>query len=128
MEKCACYHVYEDLMIGKRHVCYGTKECDACSCGGDPTKCDFYPKKRKETKKLMKTAEMWLAAQESGGTYCCGDMAYSVEKGLYDPDIDRQWPMNAFRTFSELMEYEWEEVKFMTRSEAEDKLGVRIID
>ncbi|MPM00592.1 hypothetical protein SDC9_46819 [bioreactor metagenome] len=25
-------------------VCYGTKECDECSCGGDRVRCDFYPK------------------------------------------------------------------------------------
>ena len=29
-------------MVGYNY-CSGTKECDACSCGGDKTKCDFYP-------------------------------------------------------------------------------------
>lgn len=29
-------------------VCMGTKECDPCSCGGDMSKCDFYPEKRIE--------------------------------------------------------------------------------
>lgn len=24
------------------HHCMGTKECEACSCGGDRSKCDFY--------------------------------------------------------------------------------------
>lgn len=27
-------------------VCWGTKECDECSCGGDEEECDFYPEKR----------------------------------------------------------------------------------
>ena len=27
-------------------VCWGTKEQDRCSCGGDKSKCDFYPLKR----------------------------------------------------------------------------------
>ena len=32
-------------------ICLGTKECDPCSCGGDPAKCDFYPEKRAAAKK-----------------------------------------------------------------------------
>lgn len=27
--------------------CTGTKELDKCNCGGNPTKCDFYPEVRK---------------------------------------------------------------------------------
>ena len=27
-------------------ICLGTKECDGCSCCGNPAKCDFYPEKR----------------------------------------------------------------------------------
>ena len=30
------------IMVGYNY-CSSTKECDACSCGGDKTKCDFYP-------------------------------------------------------------------------------------
>ena len=64
MSKCSCYHTTEvrnytyhpitgapiphDQTVG---VCNGTKEMDECSCGGDESKCDFYPEKRKETKK-----------------------------------------------------------------------------
>lgn len=46
MEICTCYHA-ERNFIGKIGVCWGTKECEACSCGGDESKCDFYPDKRK---------------------------------------------------------------------------------
>ena len=58
-QKCDCYHtetkrrytynpltgdpVGHDIEVG---VCWGTKECDECSCNGDESKCDFYPKKR----------------------------------------------------------------------------------
>lgn len=28
--------------------CWGTRERDECRCGGDTTKCDFYPEKRKK--------------------------------------------------------------------------------
>lgn len=38
---CKCYHA-ERNFIGKIGVCWGTKECEACSCGGDEAKCDFY--------------------------------------------------------------------------------------
>ena len=41
--------------------CRGTKECDVCSCGGDESKCDFYPEKREkaisENNLSKKTAE-----------------------------------------------------------------------
>ena len=55
MEKCKCYHedLYGWLEKGKGH-CYGTKECEQCSCGGDKSKCDFYPEYRNENKNTMK--------------------------------------------------------------------------
>lgn len=40
---CECYH---DGFGGPR--CYGTKERESCSCGGDVKKCDFYPNKRND--------------------------------------------------------------------------------
>lgn len=36
---CACY-------IAEIQRCGGTKEVDLCNCGGDRSKCDFYPEKR----------------------------------------------------------------------------------
>lgn len=44
---CKCYHA-ERNFLGKIGVCWGTKECEACSCGGDESKCDFYEDKRKK--------------------------------------------------------------------------------
>lgn len=38
---CNAYHA-ERNFIGKVGVCWGTKECEPCSCGGDESKCDFY--------------------------------------------------------------------------------------
>ena len=35
--KCSSY------IDGKTPRCMGTKEIDVCSCGGDKSKCDFYP-------------------------------------------------------------------------------------
>ena len=63
MDKCECYHE-----VRKKHylfhpltghpigfikvvgVCWGTKEQDECSCGGDESKCDFYPHIRERGK------------------------------------------------------------------------------
>ena len=38
MEICACYH----KINGDRCECWGTKERETCTCGGDPMKCDKY--------------------------------------------------------------------------------------
>lgn len=63
MTRCACYREFESLKptidpnIAQRVIesrCYGTKECDPCSCGGDPTRCDFYPEKRAAAEKSTK--------------------------------------------------------------------------
>ncbi|MBQ2184275.1 MAG: hypothetical protein II399_06525 [Lachnospiraceae bacterium] len=43
---CTCYHDENGTP-----VCWGTKECEPCTCGGYTTKCNFYPEKRKENKK-----------------------------------------------------------------------------
>ena len=51
MERCKYYREdFDDW----RTRCYGTKECEYCNCGGDESKCDFYPEKRKENKNTMK--------------------------------------------------------------------------
>jgi hypothetical protein len=62
--KCNCYHTQQktrytynqftgspishDIEVG---VCWGTKEADECNCGGDETKCDFYPQVRETAQK-----------------------------------------------------------------------------
>ena len=64
MTKCECYHTKEkttytynfrtgapiphDTGVG---VCWGTRECDECNCGGDTSKCDFYEHVRNKTGK-----------------------------------------------------------------------------
>ena len=65
MEKCDCYQeLYEisgwlgpyEQIRKLRKRCNGTRERDECSCGGDRTKCDFYPDVREKAKKeLVKT-------------------------------------------------------------------------
>lgn len=89
MKKCDCYHtqtkrqytynpitgdpIGHDVDIG---VCWGTKECEECSCGGDETKCDFYPEVRQ---KALKEQEpkfgKWISVKNNNpnknGYYLC---------------------------------------------------------
>lgn len=60
MNKCDCYCVDEQIIGWHTPVdpktktvsrCNGTKERDVCSCGGDRTKCDFYPDVRQRSLK-----------------------------------------------------------------------------
>ena len=111
--------------------CLGTKEVETCICGGDESKCDFYPEKRKVAEKKMNTAEMWLKAQEDGKTYYSkeADALYSKEFGLVEErDISLKVSMGDFPTFEHLMKSKWEEVKGMSKAEAEKKYGIRIVD
>ena len=47
MDKCKCWHEEHPMWSHASGRCSGTKELDLCDCGGDETKCDFYPEKRK---------------------------------------------------------------------------------
>ena len=47
MSICLCYHD-EQNFLHECGVCYGTKEKEPCSCGGDPAKCDFYEEVREK--------------------------------------------------------------------------------
>lgn len=53
---CKCFHA-EKNFLGKIGVCWGTKEREACSCGGDEAKCDFYDYVRERAKKLRTNAD-----------------------------------------------------------------------
>lgn len=48
--KCPCYKP-EGFGPGDVARCSGTREIDPCNCGGDRTKCDFYPEIREEATK-----------------------------------------------------------------------------
>ena len=60
MKECDCYHTEEEIIGWHTPVdpktkmtsrCWGTRECEECSCGGDPTKCNFYPEVREKALK-----------------------------------------------------------------------------
>lgn len=97
MNKCDCYHtetkrrytynpitgdpIGHDVEIG---VCWGTKECEECSCGGDETKCDFYPEVRKNgRKKKAPKFGQWISVEDrlpenSNDVLVYGDEVVSV--------------------------------------------------
>ncbi len=137
MEICNCYH--EDYGQGR---CWGTKDMEICYCHGEKEYCDFYPEVRKKGEKKMNTAEMWVKAQEDGQIYISSDMAYSKFHGWVSvADFNEPCGLAAFTDFSgdsenakyeldDIMNLEW--VKYdkpvMTRSEAEEKFNVKIVD
>ena len=115
--------------------CLGTKEVDRCNCGGDESKCDFYPEKRKTAEKKMNTAEMWLKAQEDGKTYIANQrsLCYSKKRGLfYFTNLITCNCLSNFNdlVFDKLLSLEWTEMSetIMTKAEAEKKFGIRIAD
>lgn len=50
-KECDCYRRYPDILGETIGRCLGTKEIETCDCGGDESKCDFYPEKRKRSRK-----------------------------------------------------------------------------
>ena len=124
MERCECYYsrnVYS--------VCLGAKELERCYCGGDKSKCDFYPEKRKAAEKKMNTAEMWLKAQEDGKTYICNSVLYNKKTGFISAIELKPWPISVFANIDTLMEAQWSlhQEEIMTKAEAEKKYGIRIV-
>ena len=122
MEKCECWHC---------GTCWGTRECEECSCNGDESKCNFYPEKRKE-KKTMNTAEMWTKAQENGMCYETTEQGpdniilyYQRDRGLFDEDNMRCGP-EMWNYFNDLMNEQWR-LRTMTKSEAEAKFNIKIV-
>ena len=111
--------------------CLGTKEVEPCNSYGDESKCTVDPEKRKGAIKPMNTAEMYIKANENGKTYYSEsvDAFYSKEFGLVEAeDTTQKVQIGDFPTFEYLMQREWEEVKAMTKAEAEKKYKIRIVD
>jgi hypothetical protein len=82
MKQCECYIEdrqladYTPLMkpIYKTvSLCFGTRERDRCSCGGDRTKCDFYPEVR--AKANNEKPNTWVITENGCVITCpnCGE-------------------------------------------------------
>lgn len=91
---CECYRADRNF-LGEVGVCWGTAERDACSCGGDKRKCDFYPAVREKGKKPQTNADriramsneeladfLWSIGQNPGGwNYINGKPIFHSGKG-----------------------------------------------
>lgn len=73
---CKCYHA-DCNFLGKIGVCWGTKECEPCSCGGDEAKCNFYDYIRERAKKsttnleAQKVKGKWIRCETADYNWCC---------------------------------------------------------
>ena len=86
----------ENVLAEDRIVAYcsGTRECEACKCGGDKTKCDFYEETRKKAKAEQKKKDKLAQAFENltmiidlGSDYGCFEEAEDL-KDLIDKLVD----------------------------------------
>lgn len=132
MDKCECWELQKTKMgwygitplynSRVKQICNSTKEREECTCGGDATKCDFYPEKRKEGK-ILNTAEMFVQANKDGKTYKCGDMRYNKKNGFHDKNY------TSWNYVDDIFKLEWElkSDNEMTKSEAEAKFNIKIV-
>ena len=80
MNKCDCYHIeeyfFDGFLLSSESECWGTRERDRCFCGGDRTKCDFYPEIQEEAlrEQRLKFGE-WISVEDrlpdNEGDYLC---------------------------------------------------------
>lgn len=138
MEKCNCYHVTAYMGYSRdtdstynyeRAECWGTKERETCRCGGDKSKCDFYPEIREKAKKEFNTAEMWLAAQKDGETYVTDyhNTSYSKEDGFWSQKLDNFCDTPSLNDWMNAM-WRKQEKRKLTKEQAEKEFGVKIVD
>lgn len=118
MERCKYWH---------HGTCWGTRECEECTCDDDTTKCNFYPEKRKE-KKTMNTAEMVIQANKDGKTYKSYNMLYNTQLGFHDVK-GKKWNADAFEYVNDIFNLEWrlKPDNEITKSEAEVKFNIKIV-
>jgi hypothetical protein len=71
MKKCDCYEEMRVKTPEGRLTpyvlrrCKGTKEQEECTCGGDRTKCNFYPQKRRKVTKEKPQKMQWNVFYEN---------------------------------------------------------------
>ena len=77
-----------DKIVGH---CNGTKEGEECSCGGDVSKCDFYPEKRTSKKEYHITSNReWLnsLSNEELADWFLGKLKDHTKIGDYNVDYN----------------------------------------
>ena len=100
MEKCYCYDEEKRLACRTPMMepiyktvtrCNGTRERDECSCGGDETKCDFYPEVReKALKKQEPKFGDWISVNDRLPTEDVRVLVYvNTDRSYTNIDTDR---------------------------------------
>lgn len=78
----------------------------------------------------MNTFEMMIEAEDNGKTYHADDMLYNSHLGFHDKS-GKKWYGDAFNYLNDLFAIDkWQEDNtiYMTKSEAEKKYGIKIIN
>lgn len=57
-DKCFCWHTRTNPWGEEVPECWGVKYGSTCKCGGDESKCDFYPDKAREHQKTLTLQEI----------------------------------------------------------------------
>lgn len=80
MEKCNCYREYMSVGFDTgRARCFGTRECDPCTCGGDESKCNFYPEKRENANKNQNETEVCTKQEKRKLTKAQAEKEFDIE-------------------------------------------------
>ena len=86
MKRCESYRetIRRERLLGcltavdvRYGYCNGTRERDICNCGGDPTKCDFYPEIREKAER----------ANTPKSCPCCGGDVEVKQSSIYGEEI-----------------------------------------
>ena len=87
--KCKCWREEHAAWSFASGRCFGTKELDACDCGGDETKCDFYPERRHKALEEQRGGPSWV---DDGDTYFCPYCKYESHNPNLLPDMGKYCP------------------------------------
>lgn len=125
MDKCINY--IECRYSNNYGYCKATKNYGLCDCLGNTFECSYYPEKRN---KKMTTLEMMIKAKDNGKAYRANDMLYNIKFGFHDKS-GKKWHGDAFEYLNDLFDVSvWQEDNtiYMTKSEAEKRYGIKIVD
>lgn len=139
--KCKCYHTQKklrytynqytgspiphDVEVG---ICWGTKECDECECGGDETKCDFYSEVREKAIREQKESNSLIVTYDccppDAPTLCIARKEKEKVRVLNTIQGDQAFGMYCYLTsYAELKEKEIETNADKIRSMNDEELA-----
>lgn len=118
MEKCESYNSgfrYSafDGMPYEQGYCLATKECDACSCGGDKLKCNFYESIREcarlEQAEMFKSSALYTFENDSPKVEVVDLSVNALVKALFERSCKEKQPF-PWWIIEEI--YEWKDKKY----------------